>query len=122
MTTPFQQSGVKVLKKCKECGIYPSIHTKIKNATEIREFQCAKCGKFTISWNPTTEENGFHSAQLKWNKANGLDESNPDTWHDNHCEEHSYLTIPGFPSEPKGPCRKCGFRPIKIEGKNERLD
>jgi len=83
MTTPFQQSGKKVLKKCKECGIYPSIFSKtsIPSPLEILIKQylfCIKCD-FCVEME---EKESFHDLKLKWNKANGLDESDESTWHD----------------------------------------
>lgn len=124
MATPFQKSGIKVLKKCKECGIYPNLTTHVywhsSSHSFSKSYTCPKCLKKVNFSQCPSDKSDSECAKLEWNKANGLDEKNPDTWHDNHCEEHFYLTVPGFSNEPEGFCRrcgKCGFRPIKIEEK-----
>ena len=82
MTTLFEQSGKKVLKKCKECGIYPSYYADQRGLTYFSVFRCPKCFEVRCSANDNMPE-----ARRAWNKANGLDENDESTWHDEQPEK-----------------------------------
>ncbi len=85
MTTPFEQSDKKVLKKCEECGIYPSVTREFHYYAGKWEFEyfCPKCGAYIIQEiYGDHEEEAFKEARLGWNVANGLDKYDESTWHD----------------------------------------
>src|SRR5574337_1496173 len=78
--------AIKVLKKCKECGIYPSVLFIVGSSywPQYWEYRCPKC-------NIDCEGDTVLIAKQEWNKANGFDENDERTWNDeqiNDKEKH----------------------------------
>src|SRR5574337_1286851 len=81
MAIKSSESNIKVLKKCKECGIYPSFYKDER----LYFMRCPKCLQLAFS------PNGAVILQENWNMQNGFDENDESTWNDepiNDKEKH----------------------------------
>lgn len=91
--------NIKVLKKCKECNIYPNLDTyEYWNSDHYSFSRCYICPKCLKEIRPKRHQVGISNAevaQLEWNKANGFDEDDESTWNDDNekCSKSPYDSI-----------------------------
>jgi hypothetical protein len=145
--TKFSESNIKVLKKCKECGIYPSLTTSFERGRIGYSYICPKCTAVK------SYLGDVFKAQERWNKANGFDENDESTWNDGEedtdyilkradeiheeTERDLYEASKKFwGNEQKcshvfksdgvshnggliAVCYKCGFKPLQLTGDNQ---
>lgn len=121
MSNTLEKLGRKVLKKCSECGIYPSFSYGMGiGARDIYIYMCPKCQK-------ANRREDRYKSLLEWNIDNGFDELDENTWHDDSYKigfDEAKVTQKEFKVGERIICYQGGHKVtgvIKVINANEKL-